>query len=172
MIRQQATERVQVISGSKDSFAGRQTTEDHQPTPCSRQERVRARLVLQRAPRAGAGCPCPLKIEAAQVSSDVHDFSDEEQAGNFSALHGFRRQFVGVHASRGHFGFAVALSTGRNDSPAVYLCAPVSAGKSSSSSRGHGSPATGRQNGWEGICARLLASMQYFAEQPVREAAQ
>ena len=108
---------IELRKRSQDSMFESTTnsTEDHQPSFLfPSRSRVRPRLVLQRPPRAGARCPCPLEIETAQVSGHIHYFSDEEQAGNFSALHCFRRQFVGVHASRCHLGLFVALGSRRS----------------------------------------------------------
>ena len=45
------------------------------------------------------------------MAGDVNDFTDEEQAGHFAALHGLSRKLVCVHASRGDFSSRVFFET-------------------------------------------------------------
>jgi len=43
----------------------------------------------------------------------VYDFADEEQTGDFAALHGFGGELAGVDAARGYFGFLEAFRSRR-----------------------------------------------------------
>jgi len=62
-----------------------------------------------------------LEIETAEVTGDVDDFADEEEAGNFAGFQGFAGEFGGVDAAGGDFGFGVAFGAGGEDGPVVEL---------------------------------------------------
>src|SRR5207244_12242584 len=74
---------------------------------------------LHNLPRTEPRRPCPLKVESAQMASNVHDFTDEIQAGDFAALHHLCGKLIGVHASSGDFGFVVAVGAFWSDGPVV-----------------------------------------------------
>ena len=69
-----------------------------------------------------------MKIEAPEVAGDVDDFANEKEAGDFTALHGFGREFVGIDAAGGDFGFLVALGARGKDGPGVCLFFEISEG--------------------------------------------
>ena len=62
-----------------------------------------------------------MEVESAELASDVDDFSDEEQAGDFAGLHGAGMQFVGVDAASSDLGFSVALGFFRFHFPVVEI---------------------------------------------------
>src|SRR5688572_19935871 len=78
-------------------------------------------LVSHRPPGGESRSPCPLKIEAAQLAGNVHNFSNEIQTGNLSCFHGLRRQFTRIDATEGYFGFSVPLSPLRYEMPLAEL---------------------------------------------------
>src|SRR5205807_2996123 len=77
------------------------------------------RCLLQRISRAESRCPCPLKIEPAQVSGHVYYLADKVQARNFAALHGLGGKLVGVHAAGGDLRFVVAFRAFGENLPMV-----------------------------------------------------
>ena len=62
-----------------------------------------------------------MKIKPAEMACHVHDFPDKEEAGNFSAFHGFGREFGGVDTAGGDLGFLVAFSSRRRDRPGMQV---------------------------------------------------
>src|SRR5579863_247635 len=73
--------------------------------------------ISKRAASGGARSPGPLKIESAEMASDVHDFADEEKAGHLFAFQCFAGEFTGVYAARGYFRFFVAFRTRWGERP-------------------------------------------------------
>ena len=62
------------------------------------------------------------------MAGHVYYFADEEQAGNFAALHRFGGEFVGVDAAGGYFGFFVAFCSCWCDRPGVGLFLEIGEG--------------------------------------------
>src|SRR5579871_2927870 len=60
--------------------------------------------------------PGPLEVESAEMAGHIDYFADEEQAGNFLALHGFRGEFAGVDAG-GDFSLFISFGAGGVHSP-------------------------------------------------------
>src|SRR5689334_14543293 len=78
-------------------------------------------LFSYRYSRAESRGPGPLEVEASEMARDIHDFSDEEQAGSFLCLHRLRREFIGVDTAGCDLGFLVAFRTRRQHLPAMQL---------------------------------------------------
>jgi len=74
---------------------------------------------LQCSSGGGTRCPCPLEVEAAQMSRNIDDLANEEQAWDFAGFHRFRRQFIRVDSASSHFGLLEALRAGRSQEPIV-----------------------------------------------------
>lgn len=74
---------------------------------------------LKGAGGGGGGGPSPLEIEAAELTGDVDNFADEEQAGDEARFHGFTRKLAGVDAASGDFGFGVTFGIGWTDGPVM-----------------------------------------------------
>ena len=53
------------------------------------------------------------------MSGDIDHFADEIQARDLSRFHCSSRQFTGVQAACGDFGFLVAFGAGWSDAPCV-----------------------------------------------------
>src|SRR5215471_10843396 len=71
-----------------------------------------ARRIISMQPRLSccvsgrpAGGPGPLEVETTEVARNVHDLSDQKQAGHLARLHSLRRESRRVHSSRGDLGF-------------------------------------------------------------------
>lgn len=62
-----------------------------------------------------------MEIEAAEMTGDVDDFPDEEQAGDETRLHGFAGEFASIDAACCDFGFFVTFRGCRIDAPTVQL---------------------------------------------------
>src|SRR5581483_10567042 len=51
---------------------------------------------LHASSRRGSRCPCPLKVESAEMTGHVDNLADEIQAGYFARFHRFCREFIGI----------------------------------------------------------------------------
>src|SRR5450631_2781851 len=76
---------------------------------------------LQRSARCSARCPGPLEVEAAKVARNVHDFTDEKQAGDLTAFHRFGGEFIGVDSAASHFRLFIAFGACGDDGPGMRL---------------------------------------------------
>ena len=66
--------------------------------------------------------PCPLEIIATQPSGDIHNFTDEIKARNFTRLHRLGGEFSGVDAAAGHLRLGVSLRASERLLPSVKRC--------------------------------------------------